>query len=67
MTLRHMWLAIRRLFLDHGCVASSFSPADERLAVDWCRRGIPLERAERAIDLGVARITPLCLITEKGP
>ena len=47
--------AIRRLFLRHGCVSSSFSPADERLAADWCRRGISFEHAERAIYLGVAR------------
>jgi hypothetical protein len=46
---------IRRLFLRHGCVSSSFSPADERLAADWCRRGVSFERAERAIYLGVAR------------
>ncbi len=58
--------AIRRLFLHHGCVASSFSPADERLAVDWCRRGIPLERAERAIDLGVARKYAALLNNGKG-
>jgi hypothetical protein len=47
--------AIRRLFLRHGCVSSSFSPADERLAADWCRRGVSFEHAERAIYLGVAR------------
>ena len=47
--------AIRQLFLRHGCVSSSFSPADERLAADWHRRGVSLQRAERAIYLGVAR------------
>jgi hypothetical protein len=47
--------AIRRLFLRHGCVSSSFSPADERLAADWLRRGVPLEHVERAIYLGVTR------------
>lgn len=47
--------AIRRLFLRHGCVLSSFSPADERLAADWFHRGVSCERAERAIYLGVAR------------
>jgi hypothetical protein len=58
--------AIRRLFLHHGCVSSSFSPADERLAADWRRRGIPLERAERAIDLGVARKYAALLNNGKG-
>jgi hypothetical protein len=47
--------AIRRLFLHHACVSSSFSSADERLAADWRRRGVSLELAERAICLGVAR------------
>jgi hypothetical protein len=47
--------AIRRLLLRHGCVYCSFSPADERLAANWCRRGVSLECAERAIYLGVAR------------
>lgn len=58
--------AIRQLFLHHGCVSSSFSPADERLAADWCRRGIPLERAERAIYLGVARKYAALLNNGKG-
>jgi len=58
--------AIRRLFLRHGCVSSSFSPADERLAADWRRRGLPLERAERAIDLGVARKYAALLNHGKG-
>lgn len=47
--------AIRRLFLRHACVSSSFSAADEQLAADWLRRGVSLERAQRAIYLGVAR------------
>jgi hypothetical protein len=58
--------AIRRLFLGHGCVSSSFSPADERLAADWRRRAISLERAERAIDLGVARKYAALLNNGKG-
>src|SRR5262249_23292318 len=41
--------AIRRLFLRHGCVSGSFSPADERLAASWYRRGVSVERVERAI------------------
>ena len=47
--------AVRQIFLGHGCVSSSFSPADERLATGWHRRGVSLERVERAISLGVAR------------
>jgi hypothetical protein len=47
--------AIRRIFLCHGCVSSSFSPADARLAAGWHHRGVSLERVERAISLGVAR------------
>jgi hypothetical protein len=47
--------AIRRLFLRHRCVSSSFSPADEQLAAAWRHRGVPLDRTERAINLGVAR------------
>jgi len=47
--------AIRRLLLGYGCVSSSFSAADQRLAADWFRRGIAFEWAKRAICLGVAR------------
>jgi len=47
--------SVRRLFLCHSCVRSTFSPADERLASEWRRRGISLERVEHAIHLGVAR------------
>ena len=58
--------AIRSLFLRHGCVSSSFSPADERLAADWRRHGVSLERAERAICLGVARKYVALINTGKG-
>ena len=47
--------AIKRLFLSHACVRSSFAPADEKLARSWHRRGITPETAERAILLGVVR------------
>jgi len=47
--------AVRQIFLGHSCVSSSFSPADERLAAGWHRRGVSLERVEHAISLGVAR------------
>jgi hypothetical protein len=58
--------AVRRLFLRHRCISSSFSPADEQLAAAWRRRGIPLERAERAINLGVARKYAALLNNGKG-
>lgn len=47
--------SVRRLFLSHACVRATFSPADERLASEWRRRGIPLDHVERAINLGIAR------------
>jgi hypothetical protein len=47
--------AIRRLFLRPACVSSSFSAADQRLALAWRARGVSFERAERAIYLGLAR------------
>jgi len=47
--------SVRQLFLSHACISGTFSPADERLASEWCRRGISVERVERAINLGVAR------------
>jgi hypothetical protein len=57
---------IRRLFLGHSCVSSSFSPADERLAAGWWRRGVSLEHAEHAIYLGVARKYAALLNNGKG-
>jgi hypothetical protein len=48
-------VSVRQLFLSHACVSGSFSPADERLASEWCRRGVSLERVDHAILLGVAR------------
>jgi len=57
---------IQRLFLGHGCVSCSFSPADERLALSWWRRGVSLEQAEHAIYLGVARKYAALLNNGKG-
>jgi hypothetical protein len=48
-------MAVRQIFLRQGCVQSSFTPADDRLAAEWNRKGIPVERVERAILLGVLR------------
>jgi hypothetical protein len=56
---------VRRIFLRHGCVSSSFSPADDRLAADWRRRGVSLQSIERAISLGVAR-KYVALINHRG-
>lgn len=47
--------AVRRMFLSQSCVRSSFSAADEQLAADWSRRGVPLQQVERAILLGTVR------------
>lgn len=46
---------VRQIFLRQGCVRSCFTPADDRLAGEWNRRGVPLERVERAILLGTLR------------
>jgi len=44
--------SVREAFLEP---ASTFTPADEKLAVDLYRRGVPLEALQRAIRLGCAR------------
>jgi hypothetical protein len=46
---------VRQIFLRQGCVQSSFTPADDRLAAEWNRKGVPVERVERAILLGTLR------------
>jgi hypothetical protein len=46
---------VRALFLSPACVAASFAAADERLAGEWYRAGIPLDQVKRAILLGTAR------------
>jgi hypothetical protein len=47
--------AVRRMFLSQACVRSSFTPADDRIALQWRRRGVSLQCAERAILLGTLR------------
>jgi hypothetical protein len=47
--------AIRRAFLRHACVVSSFTAADEKLAREWEHQALPVETVQRAILLGVAR------------
>jgi hypothetical protein len=47
--------SVRNAFLEPACVCSAFTPADEKLAADLYRRGIPLENLCRAVWLGSAR------------
>lgn len=46
---------VRGLFLEPACVRAVFSSADEKLAGDWHRAGVPLDQIERAILMGCAR------------
>ena len=46
---------VRRCFLERRCVRSTFTPADEELAAQLYRSGLPVADAERAILLGSAR------------
>lgn len=46
---------VRSLFLEPACVSSVFSAADEKLATEWYRAGVPLDRVERSILMGCAR------------
>jgi hypothetical protein len=46
---------VRGWFLEPACVSSVFSAADEKLAAEWYRAGVPLDRVQRAILMGCAR------------
>ncbi len=46
---------VRGLFLAPACVSSVFSAADEKLAAEWYRAGVPLDQVQRAILMGCAR------------
>lgn len=46
---------VRSLFLEPACVSSVFSAADEKLAAEWYRAGVPLDHVHRAILMGCAR------------
>jgi hypothetical protein len=46
---------VRTAFLKPACVRSGFTIADEKLALNLCRRAVPLEQVHRAIWLGCAR------------
>jgi hypothetical protein len=56
---------VRRMFLRQACVQNSFTAADEKLATDWHRRGIPLRQVECAILLGAVR-KYVALINHEG-
>jgi hypothetical protein len=46
---------VKRLFLERRCVQSSFTAADEKLALALYRRGVSLIHVEHAILLGAVR------------
>jgi hypothetical protein len=46
---------VKQVFLQRACVRSAFTVADENLAVDLFRKGVPIENVERAILLGSLR------------
>jgi hypothetical protein len=46
---------VKRLFLERRCVQSSFTAADEKLALSLYHRGLSLTHVERAILLGALR------------
>src|SRR2546425_1209782 len=43
------------LLTGHRCMAIAFTPADRRLALELCQKGVSLENVERAILLGCNR------------
>jgi hypothetical protein len=45
----------REAFLKRACVRSTFTAADEKLALNLCQRGVSLDQLRRAIWLGCAR------------
>ncbi len=47
--------SVRRLYAQPSCVQGAFTVADERLAAERHRAGIPLETVRRALLLGSAR------------
>jgi hypothetical protein len=52
---RHYVAEVKRLFLERHCVQSSFTAADEKLALSLYHRGISLIHVEHAILLGALR------------
>jgi hypothetical protein len=47
--------AVKRMLSEHACVQCTFTAADEKLAAEWYRSGIPIVQVERAILLGTLR------------
>src|SRR5215472_5520081 len=62
---QHYVAEVKRLFLQRRCVQSSFTAADEKLALSLFRRGIPLLQVERAILLGAVR--KYSTVLQNGP
>jgi hypothetical protein len=58
--------AIATMLRSYRCVQCAFTPADRRLASQWCREGVPLERVGRAVLLGVLRKYVMLLNHGKG-
>jgi Helix-turn-helix domain len=58
--------AIATMLRRYKCVHCLFTPADQRLASQWCREGVTLERVSRAILLGVLRKYVMLLNHGKG-
>jgi hypothetical protein len=46
---------VKGILLARSCVSTAFTPADARIAAEWCRSGVSLEAVERAIQLGCLR------------
>jgi len=46
---------VRGFFLEPACVSAVFSAADEKLAAEWYRAGVPLDQVQRAILMGCTR------------
>lgn len=55
---------VKSVFLQRRCVQSSFTPADEKLALQFYRSGIPFIQIERAILLGAVR--KYCTLQRNG-
>lgn len=57
---------VREAFLKPACVRSVFTAADEKLALNLCRRGARLEQLRRAIWLGCTRKYIVMLNAQTG-
>lgn len=57
---------VKRVFLDRRCVQSSFTIADEKMALSLFNRGVSLIHVQRAILLGSARKYAAIVQTGRG-